>query len=78
MKFGLKDKDMLKIQNHIIRDYIVEEEGVVIPIIIKKCLIERSEDTLENYQKKEISVVNYMIFGGSCVKQSNFHFKTEL
>lgn len=54
MKFGLKDKDMLKIQNHIIRDYIVEEEGVVIPIIIKKCLIERSEDTLENYQKKEI------------------------
>lgn len=51
-KFGLKDKDMLKIQNHIIRDCIVEEEGIVIPIIIKKCLIERSEDTKENYQRR--------------------------
>ncbi len=43
---------MLKIQNHIIRDCIVEEEGIVIPIIIKKCLIERSEDTKGELPKR--------------------------
>lgn len=53
-KFGLEDKDIPKTQNHIIKEYIVEEGGVVIPIIIKKCLIERFEDTLENYQRREI------------------------
>ena len=54
MKFGLKDKVMSKMQSHIIRDYIVGEENIAIPITIKKCLTERFVDTKENYLKKAI------------------------
>lgn len=56
--------DILKIQNHIIKDYIVASGQN----ILRNNLIRKSEDIMENYIMGG-NVINYMIFGGNIVRR---------